>query len=171
MAGDKRTSEYPIVGAELPADSTLIDVSVLISSGPDVFDTRSIPYEFLKGNNIIAFEDAVDMGIGSTGNIISLDWNCSGKTVTPTHLKLKNTAGAKGGGSIQIQIGSTSGGSDILPLTTLTDYSLNGSYIILLMGSLPEMLSDSDTFFLKIVEGATAAHTDDIELYGNHKDV
>ena len=171
---DERISEYAIKEEFLLSDFDLMDVSVLVSTGPDVFDTRSVPYSLIKGVNLLAFAPLVNLGGDGEGVETTLDWNAAvGKTVTPTYLRLRHrSGGTKQLTLVQIQIGSTSGGDDILLATTLAGYSDGGNYIVNIMGALPEMLSVTDTFFFKVLIGAQAdTNESDIFIHGNHTDL
>lgn len=159
----QQISGYAIRETGLLKDTTLLDVSVLISEGPDVFDTRAAFPSTLKG--LIASALAEDFGVG-TERVIELAWNATAKEAVATKLVLKQVAGGKGGAQIQIKIGSSSGGDDILKLTTLQGYAPSFNYVIHINGITPEMFSDSDTFFLTLVLASSAANTTDIRLFG-----
>jgi len=171
---DERISEYAIEEALLLSDFDLMDVSVLVSTGPDVFDSRSVPNSLIKGVNILAFAPLVNLGALGVGAETSLTWNAAvGKTVTPTFLRLRHRSGGiKDLSDITIQIGSATDTDDILKATTLLGYIVDGSYIVNIMGALPEMLSVTDTFFFKVLVGAQAdVNESDVFIHGPHTDV
>ena len=150
---------------ELPSDLDLMDISVLISVGPDVYETRSVPYSLIKGVNLVASK-VVDCS--ATGKTL-LDWNCSGKSTTAVFLLVKNTISGAGIGDMEIMI-NKDGGGDIIPLTVMTGFSADGSYLIPTGGILPQdVLSDSEAYELEIIVAASI--TCKFEIHATHADV
>lgn len=167
MANDK-ISTYLIQLTQLPSDFDLMDVSVLISTDPDVWETRSVPYSLMKGTDIIAFKLGVDTAILG---VVALDWNCSGKRVIPSRVEIINTAASKGLGNLTIQIQRNAEIGNVLPAELINAIVVDGSYILPIMGAIPEILSDSDTINLEIVIESDSPTTHDIIVYGTHQDV
>lgn len=162
----QKISEYAVVGAELPADTTLFDKSVIISLGPTVWQTQSQPYSQLKG--IIASKIGVDM---STTGVIALDWKCSAKSVVPHRLEIINTTSGEGMAVIQIRLQKNAGVGDVMPTYTLSGFAADGSWSILIMGALPQLLSDSNTINLEKLVASGAGVICDFLLYGGDRDV
>lgn len=149
-------------------DRDLQDVSVLISEGPDVWDTQSIAHEFQKG--IIAEKIGVDFFPGGVPVDILLDWKCDGKIVIPKSLGIVNKTGGKNSQSVSITLGTSPGATDIMLEKTLTGWFALATYRIPLIGVFPELLAGTDFIHMRIVAEAGAANTSNVHVYGDEFD-
>ncbi len=76
---DKKLSQYPNEVTLLPNDDDLMDVSVLISTGPDVYDSRKMKFSTLGLSDLlVAYKEGIDM---TTTGEVDLDYNCTSKKI------------------------------------------------------------------------------------------
>jgi len=162
---DKAIEDYSIEQTELPLDDYLYDQSTEVS--PAVYRSDKVKYGILKGINKLA-SGTVDF---NTAAVTGLTNNFSGKSVTPTMIRIKNTAFGKGLSGVAVRINKNAGVGDIMPLETMVSFGADQTYILYLMGALPEDLIDTDTFNFEIVDVAGNPNTCDVEIYGTHEDV
>lgn len=153
---------------EIPSDTALLDVTFNDGGG---FDSYKMLFKHAKGISIVAELLAQDMGSTTTGNIYSLIWNCSAKVANSVIIEVHCTTAGKAPGTLNVQIGSSSGGDDIMLAETLEGIFADSSWFFHVNGVTPNMLSDSDTFFFKINVPATNEFTGDIFIHARHKDV
>jgi hypothetical protein len=163
---DLPISLYTASSLKTQKDTDLIDVSE--DDGLGGFDTR----KQIAGNfkNVMAESIAFDCSTGQEGTT-SMLWNCAGKTTIPYRVLIIITASGKSMDGTVIQIGSTSGASDILAPFTFVNAFLDATYVLPLSGIKPPMLSDSDTYFLTLVTGGGTAVSCDILLEAYQRDV
>lgn len=157
---------YPVEIVELPARSSLIDITTEISTG--VYRSDKMKVGVNAGVEVIAYKTGVNTQ--ATG-IIALDWNCSEMSVIPAFLEIINTASGKALGNVQIKLQKDSGDGDIILPELLSNFQAFFRYRIPVYGLIPELLSDSDIINLEILAGSTGSTTCDFRLYGTAYDV
>lgn len=154
MAG--RISEYVITVVKRLMGVDLMDASVLISTDPDVFDSRKMPYSIIERDiGVIAEKASIDLGFTGT---TALDFALpTGKKVIPTKLILIGGLVGKVTTQVaQIRINLNSGVGDIVPLTTLTQFNDDNQIFILNIEGvlLSRILTDTDTINFEVVVAA-----------------
>ena len=93
----------------IPKDSDLTDVSE--DTGGGVFVTRKKTFKALK--DVVAETIAFNCDDGNEGTV-SMDWNCIDKITAAYRVSIVVTSAGKSLNNIVLQIGSTSGASDIM---------------------------------------------------------
>lgn len=161
---DERISEYIVSSRKIPLDTDLVDFSD--DDGVGGYDTRSKQALYLK--NVVAEKLAFDCGAGSEGTV-SMDWNCTGKFTGAYMVEIRVSTSGKAINDVELQIGSTSGAADIMPLTNLFGGALDMTFPVHLTGATPGINSDTGTYFLTLVTGGSSVVCD-ILVYGHHED-
>ena len=171
MATTGRISDYDTQIAELLPDTTLVDVSVLISVGPDVWDTQSVPYSILKtSGDLLAFRLNSDFGSLA---VLDLTWNCSAKLPDPTLLRLRHVSGSPQAiGDIKIRVQIDSGQGNVVPEIQLEGVEVGSTFKYQIGGALPAILSDSNTLKIEITQEHPFSNAFfDVYIDGAHEDV
>lgn len=163
MAG--RITEYPDIITELLSDDAQLDVS--FDDGGD--KSYSIEYRFVKGISIVAEKRNEDMGSTTTGTEFTLDWVCSGKRTFPKIIEIVGISAGKAPETLKIRIGWSAGGDQIMKAQTMTGISSSKSVNFHIDGAIDHMLSDSHTFYVGIIEGATNAFTGHVLIHASHE--
>lgn len=121
--------------------------------------------------DVLAEYIGLDCQVGNEGTVSMTLVVDAGVKMCPKNISIWNTAGGKGSQDIQLKIGSSSGGDDIMPLTTLIGFFQDATWPVTLMGVMPEMLSDVNTYYLTLVTGSSGANVVDVRVHGNQFDV
>jgi hypothetical protein len=150
----------------IPKDSDLTDVSE--DTGGGVFVTRKKTFKALK--DVVAETLAFNCDAGNEGTV-SMDWNCIEMRTAAYRVSIVVTSAGKTLSGLEIQIGSTSGASDIMPPYLLTNAYLDAVINVPLTGVLPTILSDSGTYFLTLVTGISSGTECDIKVHADYQDV
>tara|TARA_Y100000310_G_scaffold311768_2_gene358369 strand:- start:5659 stop:6153 length:495 start_codon:yes stop_codon:yes gene_type:complete len=161
---DERISEYTVSSRKIPLDSDLVDFSD--DDGGGGFATRSKLAKYLK--NIVAEKIAFDCGSGSEGTV-TMDWNCTGKFTAAHTVVIRVSTSGKYIDSIELQIGSTSGAADIMPLTDLSGGALDMTFSINIEGATPGITEGIGDYYLTLVSGGSSVVCD-VFIYGHHED-
>lgn len=165
-----KISNYPASPLKTQKDTDLVDISEY--DGVSDWDTVSQ----LSGNmkNVMAQHLDLDVTTGMEATY-AMDWNCSGKLTAAYRVIVIITDAPLHVPSLEdviIKIGSTSGGSDILYDFQFQGASKNERILIIpLSGVKPEMLSDSNTYYLTLVFGSGGTGTCDVLLEAYQRDV
>ena len=162
---DKKVTGYDISPTKILKDTTLIDVTEDHGAG---FGSYSKEAKFFK--DIVAETLSFDCESGSEGTV-SMAWNCEEKRTAAYLVQIIVTSSGKTFSGVELQIGSTFGGSDIM-----APYLLDGAYLdavinVPLIGVMPTILSDSGTYFLTLVVGGSSGIECDILVKAHHEDV
>jgi hypothetical protein len=152
-----------------PRGKDFADVSV--DDGVGGYDSRSISGELLE--NVLAEHIGLDCQVvtGSPPDIPMTLTVDGGVSMEPVGVSIKSTAGGKGTQDIVLQIGSFSGGNDIMPPTRLIGFFQDAVFEVSLEGAMPDMLSDSAVYYLQVVVASSGANVVDVKILGNQFDV
>ncbi len=164
---DKRISEYTVSVIRLLNDNDLIDVSVRISVGPDVFRSDKSRYEEVKSSDdLLYFLDVASPSVGIT----AMDLNFLGKKVLPSKISFF-FEGGQTGQPMQVKVQKGSGDGDIVPLIFPVNItSLGGTYVYHIGGAGLQLLeSDIVNFEIISLNGPSAPFM--VEISGAHKTV
>jgi len=161
-----RITEYSDIITEIPSDFALLDMSFDDGGGSD---SSSIEYRHVKGISIVAEKRNEDMGSTTTGTEFQLDWVCSGKKVVPKVIEIYAGTTGKGPETLEIRIGWSPGGDQIMKAQTMAGISAAKSVNFHIDGAIDHMESDSHTFYVGIVNGASNAFTGHVLIHANHE--
>jgi hypothetical protein len=163
----QKISGYPNELTALPSDEAVGDFSFDDGGG---FDTYKVKFKHIKGISVVAEILSIDMGSTTTGDEFIIPWICSGKRTTPKWVEITNITAGKAPQILTIQIGSFSGGDDIMKPETMFATFSGSSTQFSIEGTVSHMLSDSAFYYAKIVVGASNAYTGDIIIHASHQD-
>jgi hypothetical protein len=163
---DKKISQYTPSTKKIPKGTDLVDFSE--DDGAGGFDTVSRPAKDLV--DVVAETLAFNCDAGNEGTV-SMDWNCIEMRTAAYRVSIVVTSAGKTLSGLEIQIGSTSGASDIMPPYLLTNAYLDAVINVPLTGVLPTILSDSGTYFLTLVTGISSGTECDIKVHADYQDV
>jgi hypothetical protein len=165
MAASDKISGYNPSTRTILKDTDRLDISE--DDGVGGFDTVYKVASDLKP--IVAQKLSFDCGGGSEGTV-SMDWRCSGKFTAAYMVMVIMKVSAKSNSAIQLQIGSTSGGSDIMPIMNLSGGAVDMVFPVHLEGATTGISSDTGTYFLTLVSGYSSAECD-VLVYAHHEDL
>lgn len=140
---------------------------VTIDNGVGGFDTRSISGRLLE--NVLAEHN--DLDCQSAGEVTMTLVVDAGVSIEPVGVSIKSTAGGKGTQDIVLQIGSFSGGNDILPPTRMIGFFQDAVFEVSLEGAMTDMLSDTAVYYLQVVTPSSGANVVNVKILGNQFDV
>jgi len=165
MAAEDKIAGYVNEITEIPKDTDYADLDKDL--GGSVYQSNKIQTKYLKP--IVAQKLSFDCGGGSEGTV-SMDWRCSGKFTAAYMVMVIMKVSAKSNSAIQLQIGSTSGGSDIMPIMNLSGGAVDMVFPVHLEGATTGISSDTGTYFLTLVSGYSSAECD-VLVYAHHEDL
>ncbi len=163
---DKKISQYTPSTKKIPKGTDLVDFSE--DDGAGGFDTVSRPAKDLVDvvAETLAFNcDALNE------RTVSMDWNCIEMRTAAYRVSILVTSAGKSLDRVTIQIGSTSGASDVMAPYTFSGAYLDAVINVPLPGVLPSILSDSGTYFLTLVVGESSGTECDIKVHADYQDV
>lgn len=142
----------------------LADVSIFNGA---TWDTRKISGELLE--NVLA--EYIGLDCQTVAEVTMTLVVNSGVSMEPVGIAIKSTASLKGSQDIVLQIGSFSGGNDILPPTRLMGFYQDAGFSIALEGVLTPMFSDTAVFYLQVITPSSGSNVVNIRVLGNQFDV
>lgn len=158
---------YLITRTKKARGKDLIDITQ--DDGGGGFDSVQMSSELIE--DILAEFIGLDCQTGNEGTVSMTLVVDTGVKMCPSRITIWNTAGGKGSQDIVLQIGSSSGDSDIMPATQLSGFFQDATYVHQIQGVIPPMLSSSDTYFLTLVTGSIGANVVDVRVHGTPLDV
>jgi hypothetical protein len=94
-----------------------------------------------------------------------------GVSMESVGVSIKSTASGKGTQDIVLQIGSFSGGNDIMPPTRMIGFFQDAIFEVSLEGAMSDMLSDSAVYYLQVITASSGVNVVDVKILGNQFDV
>lgn len=169
---DLATSDYPNAIAEIPSDFDLIDVSKLISVGPNVYRSDRMEYQEIKGVTVVAELLAQDLGPDTIGDNRVFTWRCTDKICETMMIHIKGLTDGGSGNALHIKIGSSIGGDEIMREERILGMATDKNYKFFVFGLDPNMDSTAaaDDYHLTITAGSANALTADIRILATHRD-
>ena len=139
-----------------------------IDDGGGGYNSKSLSGELLE--NVLAEYIDLDCSPAQEGEVQMTLVVDTGVKMFPKYVSFENTAGGKGLEDCVFKIGSTTGGSDVMPSTQMHGAFLDHSTPIALEGVLPSLSSTTSTFFLTLEVASGSVSEYSIRIHGHQRD-